>query len=92
MAEHDDLKISVRYPAAAKPFHSEESRSQPVGGLKTKVVDAFGLQEGQTNTGIVTFTLYNGKQPLEDLTQTLGAIAGDHKALELKLAQTITQG
>jgi len=92
MAENENLKVNVRYPAAAQPFHSEETRGQTVGGLKTKVLTAFGLQEGQTAAGTVTCTLYHDKQPLEDLNQTLGAIAGPHKTLELKLAQTITQG
>ena len=92
MADPDDLKVGVRYPAAAKPFQQEESRAQTVGGLKKEVLTAFGLQEGQTNAGTVTYTLYHDKQPLEDLTQTLGAIAGTHKTLELKLSQTITQG
>jgi len=92
MTQPVDLKVIVRYPAAAKPFDKEESRSETVGDLKKEVLTAFGLQEGQTNAGTVTYTLYNGKQPLEDLAQTLGAIAGDHKTLELKLSQTITQG
>lgn len=92
--EHSDLNLSVTYPAAREPFHDHHaSRAETVGSLKGRVLMAFGLEEGTSPDGTVTtYTLYHGKLPVEDLTQTLGAIAGRAHALHLKLAQQIIQG
>ncbi len=54
---------------------------------------AFGLSEGQSADGkTFVYTLYHGKTPLENLSETLGQIAGDKHTLELKLSQQVTQG
>ncbi len=88
------LKVIVNYPAAKKPFEqADASRTETVGTLKTSVLAAFGLTEGQSADGkTFTYTLYHGKTPLENLNETLGQIAGDKDALELKLSQQVTQG
>jgi hypothetical protein len=92
--EHTDLNLSVTYPAAREPFHDHQaSRDEPLGNLKGRVLVALGLEEGTSPDGTVTsYWLYHGKQALEDMTQTLGAIAGAAHALHLKLAQQIVQG
>jgi len=51
------------------------------------------LKECQSPDGTVTtYTLYHGKEALEDLNRTLGSVAGDKDELQLKLSQQITQG
>jgi hypothetical protein len=90
----ETLKVVVHYIAAAKPYEKDHvSRHETVGGLKTNVLDAFGLKEGQHSDGnTYTYTLYDHKMPLEDLAETLGRVAGDRHTLELKLSQQVTQG
>ena len=87
------VKVIVHYPPAAEPFKDEADRSETIGHFKPRVLTAFGLVEGPTPDGnTVTYTLYHHKDPLENVNQTLGELAGEHKELTLKLAQQITQG
>ena len=90
---HTNLHVVVHYVAAEHPFKEDAGPDQTVGQLKKRVLAAFGLTEGQTPDGnTVTYTLYHGKTPLENLNQTLGDLAGHHHELQLKLVQQITQG
>lgn len=82
------LRVVVHYPAAAEPFRGESDRGETVGQLKSRVLSAFGLSEGNGTS----YTLFSHKTPLENLGQTLGEIAGDMPELQLKLSQQITQG
>jgi hypothetical protein len=94
MTTKTTLEVKVTYPAAKKPFVQENvSATETVGTLKTAVLNAFGLTEGQSADGkTYTYTLFHGKTPLENRNQTLGEIAGEHHELELKLSQQVTQG
>jgi hypothetical protein len=88
------LHVVVHYIGAGEPFKDDHAeRSETVGHLKARVLTAFGLVEGPTPDGnTVTFTLYHGKTPLENLAQTLGEVAGDAPVLQLKLARQVIQG
>jgi hypothetical protein len=88
------LKVIVHYPAAKMPFEQDHaSRTETVGTLKSAVLTAFGLTEGQSVDGrTFTYTLFHQKTPLDNLNQTLGQIADDKHTLELKLSQQVTQG
>ena len=88
------LKVIVHYAAAKKPYEQEHaSRNETVGTLKTSVLDAFGLKEGQHSDGnTYTYTLFHHKTPLENLSETLGQEAGEEHTLDLKLSQQVTQG
>jgi hypothetical protein len=87
------LHVVVHYPAAKEPYKDNHaSRTETVGTLKTRVLNAFGLSEGQQDGQTFTYTLYHRKRPLENLSETLGQVAGDEHTLELKLSQQITQG
>jgi len=90
----ETLRILVHYIAADKPFKDDSaSRDETVGHLKKRVLDAFGLTEGQTPDGnSTTYTLHYKKTPLDDPNQTLGNLAGDKRTLEFKLVQQIIQG
>ena len=88
------LKVIVVYPPAANPFQDPvTSRDATVGALKKRVLDAFHLTEGpQPDGSVATDSLFHAKEELEDMSQTLGAVAGDKPVLQLKLGQQITQG
>lgn len=88
------LHVVVHYAAAKKPYEVPEAdRAETIGAFKVQALNAFGLTEGPTPEGAsVTYVLYHDKQPLENASQTLGDIAGDHPELQLKLAQEVTQG
>lgn len=94
MTQKTGLHLVVHFPAAAEPFKDEHAEpSETIGYLKARVLTAFGLVEGgQPDGNTATYTLYHEKKPLENMMQTLGDIAGEHKTLQLKLAQQITQG
>ncbi len=94
MKDDMELHVVVHYPAAEEPFKDKDARrAETVGQLKVRVLTAFGLTEGQgPDNTIISYTLHHGKATLENLDQTLGAIAGDQKVLQLKLSQQITQG
>jgi len=88
------LKVTVHYPPAEEPFKDHDADvGETVGHLKARVLEAFGLKEGQLPDGtIATYTFFHGKTPLENMSQTLGEIAGDKSELQLKLSQQLTQG
>src|SRR6266571_5506149 len=91
---HGDIHVKVVYAPAADKFNDPHVKpTETVGQLKAKVLDFFRLKEGPRPDGsVATYTLYHGKAPLEDLAQTIGAVAhGEHK-LDLKLAEQIVQG
>ena len=94
MSVHTKLHVTVHYIAAEEPFKDEDAESnETVGHLKGRVLNAFGLTEGSTPEGnTVNYTLYQHKTPLEDMNETLGALSGQQKVLQLKLVQQITQG
>ncbi len=89
-----DLHVKVVYASAVQPYNDpHEPPSSTVGTLKTAVLDFFKLKEGARPDGsTATYTLFLGKQPLEDLNQQLSALAGDARKLDLKLGEQITQG
>jgi len=88
------LNITVTYPAAKKPFEDHDaSPDETLASLKARVLNAFDLEETTAPDGTTTtFKFYHGKEALEDLTRTLGSLAGQAHALSLKLSQQITQG
>jgi hypothetical protein len=90
----DKLKVVVHYAAAAKPFKDDDvDRSETVGHFKARVLEAFGLVDGATQDGKqVVYFLQHGDQRLEDMSQMLGAVAGDKHELQLNLVQQVTQG
>ena len=88
-----EIRVVVHYVAAEQPYRAVASPSDTVGQLKSKVLDAFGLSEGQTPDGnTATYTLFDGKTPLEDPAVTLGQLAGHQHVLQLKLVQQVVQG
>jgi hypothetical protein len=94
MEKESTLDIVVVYPAARDDLkQTGVSRSETLGELKVRVLIAFELTEGKGPDGTITsFVFYHHKEKLEDLTRTLGQIAGHEDILHLKLAQQIVYG
>ncbi len=94
MVVETTLSVVVHYIAAPVPFKEEHAdRDETVGHLKSRVLIAFGLNEGSTPEGTtVSYMLYHNKMELENPQLTLGNLAGEHRELELKLVQQIVQG
>lgn len=90
----DTLNVTVRYAAAPRPFQDPTAnRTETLAVFKLRVLAAFGLTEGaQPDGNQVQYQLFHQRQELVDLSKTLGDIAGPAHALELKLAQVVTQG
>ncbi len=88
------LHVIVHYVAAGKPFQDKDAPlTETVGELKQAALTFFDLTEGTLPDGsTTTYTLYKDKQPLTDLSQSLGDLAGDKRELQLKLSQQIVQG
>ena len=93
MTVRTELKVVVHYPAAEEPFKDDVDATETLGQLKTQVLKAFNLTEGQLPDGnSASYTFYHGKDPLENMGLTVGDVAGERKILQLNLSQQITQG
>ncbi len=93
MEEKSKVKVVVKYPAAEKPFEDKLDKKVTVGELMTLVLKYFGLSEGSSQGGsVMTYTLYYENKALDNANETLGQLAGEKEALEMKLSQHITQG
>jgi hypothetical protein len=87
------VEVIVHYPAVKKPFEEKHaSRKETLNALKSAVLKAFGLPEGQVDGKTYTYTLYHHKTALENLSETLGQLAGHAESLVLKFSQQVTQG
>src|SRR6185312_8358945 len=94
MSTEKTINVTVVYIAAPKPFEQKDgSADETLATLKSLVLNAFGLKEGPTPDGNnVTYRLYHQNQALDNLNETIGAVAGHAGARALKLSQQITQG
>jgi hypothetical protein len=88
------IEVTVRYAAAVEPYREKNaSASEVLSTLKANALAAFGLVEGAvTDGGTFTYKLFNKKDELTDLSRTLGDVAGQAHALELKVSQEVKQG
>lgn len=90
----DEIKLSVTFIGAKKPFESRIPPATTVGAIKEAALNEFDLAEGPTPDGKdqITFSLFDGKTKLEDLSQSIGAVAGQARSVHLKLVKKIIQG
>lgn len=87
------LNVTVTYPAAGKPFQDKSAApTETLGSLKARVLTKFDLKEGEEGGNQVSYVLMLRKDRLEDLSVTIGSLAGEAGALSLKLSQQIIQG
>ncbi|MBI3894357.1 MAG: hypothetical protein HY313_00350 [Acidobacteria bacterium] len=92
-AAPDLINVQVRYPAAPRPFIDPKAQAaETLGQLKSRVLAAFEVAETQGPEQQVLFFFYHENERLDDLTRTLGQIAGEDRVLKLKLVQQIVQG
>lgn len=87
------IEISVRFPAATKPFVDPQANpAETIGALKVRILAAFEVTETSGPDGQTLYFLYFGDNRIDDPSLTLGQIAGDKHALKLKLVQQLVQG
>lgn len=90
MNNHDDLNVQVKYSASPKPFIANHTpATETVGALLEKVLQAFGLSQGET-----VYNLRFEGNILENLNQTLGQIAQNQHShsLHLTLGHQLVSG
>jgi len=91
--KEDVIRVVVHYVGAGKPFEAEYAPTTQLSKVKQDALGAFGLLEGGTSEGnSVVYLVYSQQDRLDDLTVTVGQLAGHQKVLQLKLTQQITQG
>jgi hypothetical protein len=88
MSKDSNIKVSVHYIAAGKPYMAEVAPTETVAQLKASALTAFGLV-AQANK---TYKLFHQKQELSDPNRTIGQLAGDKHELKIDLEEFITQG
>lgn len=88
MSEAGKIDVKVHYPEDGDQLHDHKvHRDETVGSFKSRVLVAFGLEEGVNETGeLITFGLFHEHNALRD-PETLGSAAGDADELRLKLEQ-----
>lgn len=82
------IKVTVHYIAAAKPYKADLPPTETLASLKTEVLKYFELVESSTKT----YKLFHHKTELNNLSETIGQVAGDKKELSLNLEEFIIQG
>lgn len=83
-----EFHVEVFFPAAPIPFKQEHTNPQEtVGKLLEKVLKAFEL----TTEGF-EYSLRHDSTVLNNLTETIAAVAGRHHHLKLTLARQIVSG
>jgi hypothetical protein len=93
MGHHESLNVKVRYAAVAKPYEDPSAEStESLAILKHRVLDHFGLVEGDVDGGRKEYVLtYQGEQQT-DLSVTLGKLAEGKHHLEMNLIEHFIQG
>ncbi len=86
------LSVQVRYVAKAKPYEDKFAPETTLSTLKPKVLESFGLTEGEVGGGVKTYIFVHEETKLTDLGVTLGSLVGRENALKLKLVEQLTQG
>ena len=85
---NDELKVDVHYIAAKKPFKKDAAPSETVGQLKADALNAFTLVE----TSEKVYKLFFEKRELDNMSETLGQLAGDKNHLKFDLEEFLVQG
>lgn len=83
-----NIKVTVHYIAAAKPYKADVPSAETLATLKANVLNFFELVE----EGNKTYKLFLHKNELTNLAETIGQAAGDKKELNLDLEEFIIQG
>ena len=87
MNKDEKVQVIVHYIGAGKPYKEDLDPNEKISQLKMDVLTFFGLNESQN-----TYPIYDGKDKIEDLNQTIGMLAKGRHVLQLKLSQNVVQG
>ena len=90
-AAHNNLVVQVRYLAAGQPYvEPHADGAEFVASLKPRVLQHFGLVEGDVDGGRKAYAMSVDGQILTDLQVTLSSVAnGKHRVLFTLLEQFI---
>ena len=86
------LQVQVRYVAKSKPFEDRVAPETTLSSLKPKVLDFFGLTEGNVGGGTKNYNFVYNETTVTDLSITLTSLAGGAHEIKLKLVEQLTQG
>lgn len=87
------VEVIAHFVAAGAPYRHPFDISTTVGEVKAAALAFFGLSEGtQPDGSSVTYKLFYQRQELTNMSQKIGDLVGEHRVMELKLTQQITQG
>lgn len=86
------LQVQVRYVAKAKPFEDRMASETTLSSLKPKVLEFFGLTEGNVGGGTKNYNFVYNETTVTDLGLTLASLAGSEHEIKLKLVEQLTQG
>lgn len=90
---HHHLVVQVRYLAANRPYVDPKADgTETVAQLKPRVLEYFGLVEGDVDGGRKQYAFSVGGITLIDLNVSLASIAGDKHRVELTLLEQFIQG
>ena len=87
------IQVHVRYAAKGKPYGDKHEPAETLAQVKPKVLNFFTLKEGPVEGGgEKTYFFVLDGQEQTDLSQTLGALAGDKHEIKFNLVERLTQG
>jgi hypothetical protein len=80
--------VVVHYIAAAKPFKTDVDPGATLGAIKVAALNEFTLAETDTKV----YKMFAHKTELTNMSETVGAAAGDKHELQIDLEEFIIQG
>jgi hypothetical protein len=86
-----DVRVTVEYLPATKPFHHEYSPDTTIGTVQADAMSFFGVRDYQ-DRDTHRFFLEFHHQRLTNLSETLHQLLGDKREAEFHLVEQITPG
>ena len=90
---HDTLVLRVRYLPTPKPYIESKARGEEtLAELKVRMLQQFGLVEGEANGGRKEYAFAAHGLIQSNLGETLATLAAGKQTLELNLLEQFIQG
>jgi hypothetical protein len=83
-----DIKVTVHYIAAAKPFKADVSADTTLAAIKAGALSAFGLVEDANKV----YKMLANKVELSNLNEDVGTAAAGKSEFQIDLEEFIVQG
>ena len=86
------VEVKARYQPSPAKFEKGYPRPTTLAPVKTDVMGFFQVSERTEGRKVYTYHLFFEGQPQDDLSKTLAAIAGEHRAeIEFQLVEQIVE-